>query len=380
MTIEEAWEILKNPEEKKPSEIGEAIDVLLRQRRKSHKRGEYNWLSEKIGKKKIKINGYRRSLTLSDSYKKIYQLPQGIQWKIDQREISISQGLQIALLKSEEEQWLLALAIDYAAGDSDKSSDHLSEKDCENIVKRVREKEDSIRNIVGEYGVHFKDLPIPLAFSSPEEWIAVSKEAWNRHMDRPDFCSHLIAQKYRVLSDIEKVVEQLEDLNQKFQSQFLAKIIEQLRQLAEFRPPAAEEAIQKPEAGEKEKPNDVGDSGENSLGSSEKVEAKKEAVDQSVGNEPKSPKPSRDGGSNPAAEEKGKPNGTEDSGKDPSGSSKKVEAEKASNVQSGGDESKSPKPSEDGEQLRFNGGGDKTKGKGKRRKKSAKKSGNMKRR
>ena len=46
MTIEEAWEILKNPEEKKPSEIGEAIDVLLRQRRKSHKRGGYTWLSE----------------------------------------------------------------------------------------------------------------------------------------------------------------------------------------------------------------------------------------------------------------------------------------------------------------------------------------------
>lgn len=327
MTIEEAWEILKNPESKKPSKIGEAVDVLLRQRRKSHKRVRYNWLSEKIGKKKIKINGYRRSFTPSQFHKKIYRLPQGIQWKIDQREISISHGLQIALLKSEEEQWLLALAIDYAAGDSDKSSDHLSEKDCKNIVKRVLEKEDSIRNIVGEYGVRFKDLPIPLAFSSPEEWIAVSKEAWNRHMNRPDFCSHLIAQKYRVLSDIEKVAEQIREINQKLQSQPLEAIADELRQLAELRQPAAEEAIQKPEAEERKKgkPNDVGDSGEKPSVSSKEVEAGKEVVDQSVGNAPESPKPSGDNG-----------------------------------------------------ELPLSGGDDKTKGK--RKKKSAKKSGNMKHR
>lgn len=322
MTIEEAWEILKNPEEKKPSEIGEAIDVLLRQRRKNHKRGGYTWLSEKIGTNRRKINGYRRSFILSE-FHKIYRLPRGIRWKIDRREISIAHGLQIARLESEEEQWILALAIDYAAGDSDKPSDQLSEKDCKNIVKRVLEKEDSIRNIVGEYGVRFKDLPISVAFSSPEEWIAVSKEAWNRHMNRPAFCSHLIAQKYRVLSDIAKVAEQIEEMNQKLQSQFLAKIIENLRQLAELRQPAAEEAIQKPEAKEKEKPNDVGDSGEN-----------------------------------------------------PSVSSERVDVEKASNVQSGG-ESKSPKPSGDGKQLRFNGGDGKPRRK--RRKKSAKKR-NMKRR
>ena len=318
MTIEEAWEILKNPESKKPSEIGEAIDVLLRQRRKSHKRGGYTWLSQKIGKERIKINDYRRSFTPSE-FHNIYRLPQGIRWKIDQREIRIPHGLQIARLESEEDQWLLALAIDYAAGDSDKSSDHLSEKDCKNIVKRVLEKEDSIRNIVGEYGVHFRDLPIPLAFSSPEEWIAVSKEAWNRHMNRPAFCSRLIAQKYSVLSDIEKVVEQLEELNQKLQSQFLEAIADELRNLAELRQPAAEEAVQKPEAEEKEKPN-----------------------------------------------------GDKDSGENPSVSS--ADAEKADNVQSVGKEPKSPKSSGDGEQLRFSGGDDKPKGKGKRRKKSAKKS------
>ena len=239
--------------------------------------------------------------------------------------------MQIARLKSEEDQWLLALAIDYAAGDSDKPSDQLSEKDCKNIVKRVLEKENSIRNIVGEYGVRFKDLPMALAFSSPEEWIAVSKEAWNRYMDRADFCSHLIAQKYRVLSDIEKVAEQIicwrrdflksrqEERDQKLQS--LESIADELRQLAELRQPAAEETVQKTEAEEKEKPN-----------------------------------------------------GAENSGENPSISSKEVEAEKADNVQSGEDGSESPKPSRDGGQLgllKKNSGGDKPKRK--RRKKSAQK-------
>lgn len=378
MTIEEAWEILKNPESKKPSEIGEAIDVLLCQRRKSHKRSGYTWLSEKIGTNRRKINGYRRSFILSE-FHNIYRLPRGIRWKIDRREISIAHGLQIARLKSEEDQWLLALAIDYAAGDSDKPSDQLSEKDCKNIVRRVLKKEDSIRNIVGEYGVRFKNLPIPLAFSSPEEWIAVSKEAWNRHMNRPAFCSRLIAQKYSVLSDIEKGVEEIsrwmrdfpksrhEEMESKLQS--LAKIIEELRQLAELRQPAAEETVQKTEAEEKGKPNDVGDSGRNPSVSSKEVEEKKEDDVQS-GGEPKSPKPSGDGGSDSKAEEKEKPNDVGDSGENPSGSSEKANAEKAINVPSSGDESKSPKPS----------GDDKTKGKGNRKKKSAKKSGNMKRR
>lgn len=308
MTIEEAWEIFKNLEGKKPSEIGEAVDVLSSQRRKSHKRVGNTWLSQKIDKERIKINGYRGSFTPFE-FHNIYQLPQGIRWKIDQREISIAQGLQIARLESEEDQWLLALAIDYAAGDSDKRSDQLSAKDCKNIVKRVLEKEDSIRNIVGEYGVRFKDIPISVAFSSPEEWIAVSKEAWNRHMNRPAFCSYLIAQKCGVLSYIEKAASPL------------ARIADELRQWAAFRQPAAEEAIQKPEA-----------------------------------------------------EEKGKPNGSEDSGENLSVSSEKVDAEKEADVQSGGDEPKSAKSSKDGGQLLLNGRDDKPKRKAKQKKKSAKKS------
>ena len=357
MTIKESWEIFKKPEGKKPSEIGEAIDVLLRQRRKSHKRGGYTWLSKEIGKKRIKINSYRRSFTPSQIHR-IYRLPQGIRWKIDRREISIAHGLQIARLKSEEDQWVLALAIDYAAGDSDKSSDQLSEKDCKNIAKRVLKKEDSIRNIVGEYGVRFKVLPIPLAFSSPEEWIAVSKEAWTRHMNRTAFCSHLIAQKYSVLSDIKEVTEQLSPL---------VRIVDELRKLAELRHPAVEEVVQKPEAKEKEKPNGSEDSGENPSVSSETVYAEKETNVQNSGEEEKLPKPSGDGSSNPEAEEREKPNDVGDSGENLSVSSETVDAEKEADVRSVGDAPESPKPSGDDGQLPLSGGDDKPKRKRKRK-------------
>lgn len=328
MINEKAWEILKNPEGKKSSEIGEAIDVSLPQYRpKNRAKGGYEELSKEIGKKKLKVSEHG-SFRLSQIHRIYRLLPQGIRWKIDQREISIAQGLQIARLESEEDQWVLALAVAYAVKKSKgKRSAQLSEEDCKNIVKRVLENGDSIRDSVGKSGVLFKKLDPSVAvskFSSPEEWIAVSKEAWNRHMNRPAFYSHLIAQKYSVLSDIEKVADQIEEMNQKLQSQFLAKIADELRQLSELRHPAAEEVVQKPEAEEKEKPTG--------------------------------------------------------SGENPSGSSEKVDVEKAINVPSSGDESKSPKPSEDGEQFLFSGGDDKPKGKGKRKKKSAKKSGNMKRR
>lgn len=324
MINEEAWEILKNLEGKKPSEIGEAIDVLLPQYRpKNRAKGGYKELSEAIGKKRLPVSGYKLS-----QFHSIYRLPQGIQWKIDQGEIGVAHGAQIDKLKSEEDQWVLALAVAYASKESKgKRSAQLFEKDCKDIVKRVLKNGDSIRDSVGKSGVLFKKLDPSVGvskFSSPEEWIAVSKEAWNRHMNRPAFCSHLIAQKYSVLSDIEKVADQIEEMNQELQSQFLAKIVDKLRQLAAFRQPAAEEAIQKPEAEEKEKPN----------------------VD-------------------------------EDSGENPSVSLANVE--KKANVQSGGDAPESPKPSGDGGQLGLlNSGDDKTKGK--RKKKSAKKSGNMKRR
>lgn len=302
MDAKESKCILEGPDGKKLSEIGEAIDVLLRQRRESHKRGGYKWLSEKIGKKRIKINGHKRSFTLSEIHH-IFRLPQGILWRIDLEKIGASQGVEITRLKSEEDQWILALAVD---------AKQMSAKDCRTTVNlalkkpEAGEKDYSLREALDRVaGFPFEGIPRLVDMSSPEEWIAISKEAWNRKMDWENFCHHLIAQKQSVLSDIEKVADQIscwrrdfpksshEEMDQKLQS--LTEIVDELRQFAELRQPSAEEAVQKPEAEEKEKPNGTGNSGENPSDSSEEENAEKEANVQSVGNEPKSPKPSGDG-------------------------------------------------------------------------------------
>lgn len=301
MDEKESKFILENPENKKPSEIGEAVDVLLRQRRKSHKRGGYTWLSEEIGKKRIKINRHKRSFTLSEIHR-IFRLPQGILWRIDLEKIGAIQGVEITRLKCEEDQWILALAVD---------AKQISAKDCKTTVNlalkkpEAGEKDYSLREALDRVaGFPFEGIPRLVDMSSPEEWIAINKEAWNRKMNWENFCHHLIAQKQSVLSDIEKVAEQIscwsrdfpksshEEMEQKLQS--LAKIIEELRQLTELRQPAAEEAIQKSEAEEKAKPNIDEDSGKNPSVSS--ADAEKEADVQSGGDEPKSLKPSEGGG------------------------------------------------------------------------------------
>lgn len=299
MDAEESQFILENPEGKKPSEIGEAIDVLLCQRREGHKRGGYKWLSEKIGKKRIKVNGHKRSFTLSEIHR-IFRLPQGILWRIDLEKIGASQGVEIARLKCEKDQWILALAVD---------AKQISAKDCRVTVNlalkkpEAGEKDYSLWEALDRVaGFPFEGLPRLMDMSSPEEWIAVSKEAWNRKMDWENFCHRLIAQKQSVLSDMEKMAEQIsqwmrdfpksshEEMDQKLQS--LAKIVDKLRQLAELRQPSTEKVIQKPEAKEKEKPNGDKDSGENPSVSS--ADAEKVDNVQSVGKEPKSPKSSGD--------------------------------------------------------------------------------------
>lgn len=324
MDAEEAKFILEDPDGKKLSEIGEAIDVLLRRRWKSGKRRGCKGLSEEIGKERIRISGRKRSFTLLELHS-IYRMPQGIRWKIDLEKIGASQGVEIARLKSEEDQWVLALAVD---------AKQMSAKDCRATVNlalrkpEAGEKNYSLREALGIVsGIRFRDIPRVMEMLSPEEWIAVSKEAWNRKMDWQDFFHRLATEKQSVLSDMEKMAERIsqwmrdfpksshEEMDQKLQS--LAKIVDKLRQLAELRQPAAEEAVQKPEAEEKEKPN----------------------VD-------------------------------EDSGENPSVSS--ADAEKVDNVQSVGKKPKSPKSSGDRKQLLLNDEADKTKGK--RRKKSAKKS------
>ncbi len=232
MNEREAKFTLENPDEKKFSEIGEAIDVLLSQHSENRKRVGYKKLSETIGIKKVKRSGCRRSFTLSDLHRIYKKLPPGILWKIDRGEIDIAHGVHIARLKNEEEQWVLALAINV---------NKLSRKECKRVVSLViqkpksgEEKAYSIREALDTVaGICFENIPRVMEILSPEEWIAVSKEAWNRKMNWEDFFHRLATEKHDVLLQVEKVADQLRQRYQEL-SQRIEEIAAQLKSLEDI--------------------------------------------------------------------------------------------------------------------------------------------------
>ena len=91
-----AREYLTAPEGKKLSEVGEAVDILYQ---KYH---SYKAIAQQVG-------------NVSDDFlrsrHRIFQLPTGIQWKVDKGEIGVTHGYEISRLENEDDQWLLALAI-----------------------------------------------------------------------------------------------------------------------------------------------------------------------------------------------------------------------------------------------------------------------------
>ena len=166
-----AREYLTAPEGKAPSEVGKAVDVLYQ---KYH---SYVAIAQQVGGMSRKILASRH---------RIFQLPKGIQWKIDQGEIGIKQGYEIARLENEDDQWLLALAI------IDKQ---LRLEECSNVVNRVSKQKVSIREALSvSTGVRFDEtkpliLPMP-----PELWISMNRAAWDQGKNWVDLCYHLIRQ------------------------------------------------------------------------------------------------------------------------------------------------------------------------------------------
>ena len=162
---------LTNPRGKKPSEIGEAVDVL-RPDYRSYKEMAHEF--PQVGEKTL---GARR---------RIFQLPKGIRWKIDEGQISIGKGDKIARLKNEDDQWLLAFAI---------VEEKLEEDVCSNVVNRVVQHDDSIREALSaSAGVQcdkVTSLLLPLGFDIR---LAIAQKAWNRNKELQDFCYEQIRQ------------------------------------------------------------------------------------------------------------------------------------------------------------------------------------------
>ena len=181
-----AIEYLTAPEGKKVSEVGEAVDVLYQ---KYH--------SYKAIAQQLKVSDKFLS-----SRHHIFQLPKGIQWKIDQGQIGIGQGYEISRLENEDDQWLLALAV---------VEQDLKATECANVVNIVLKQEGSIKDALSvSTGVRFDEGKPLMLIIRPDLWIPMSRAAWGQCKNWEDFCYQLIRQGIDV--DIKKIGNQLEVL------------------------------------------------------------------------------------------------------------------------------------------------------------------------
>lgn len=181
-----AIEYLTAPEGKKVSEVGEAVDVLYQ---KYH--------SYKAIAQQLKVSDKFLS-----SRHHIFQLPKGIQWKIDQGQIGIGQGYEISRLENEDDQWLLALAV---------VEQDLKANECANVVNIVLKQEGSIKDALSvSTGVRFDEGKPLMLIIRPDLWIPMSRAAWGQCKNWEDLCYQLIRQGVDV--DIKKIGGQLEVL------------------------------------------------------------------------------------------------------------------------------------------------------------------------
>jgi len=183
MNVEEAKECLNNFSEEKLSDIGEAIDVL-------HKEyGNYKSVS-----KQVSVS----SEVLSKRHR-IFLLPKGIFWKVNEGKIGLGQAYQISRLNTKYDQWLLAFAV---------IEEKLSVKECKKAVNVVLKQKHQLKDVLNAlFGIQFDKihpLLLPLPFNLR---FAITRAAWNRGQEWEDLCFRLIREG--INTDFQKIVDKL---------------------------------------------------------------------------------------------------------------------------------------------------------------------------
>jgi hypothetical protein len=187
MDIETARKIVGAHNQKKPSEVAKAVDVLYQAL------GTYQSITREIGRSdKFWIVRHR-----------ISQLPIGILWKIDDGDIGIEQAYQITRLKQEEDKWVLAIAIVEVKG--------LTAKECGKVVNVVLNEGKSIMDSLSILvDIHFDKIqPLSLPLGS-DIWTEICKIAWTQRQKWEDLCYQLVRQGVDV--NIQEVASRLETL------------------------------------------------------------------------------------------------------------------------------------------------------------------------
>ncbi len=183
MNTEKAKELLHQSSDWKPSELGEAVDVLYKEY------GNYDTVAKQVGLSVGRLGNLRR----------VFLLPQGLRWQVDKGKLLISHAYHISRLKEENDQWLLAFSIIEAK---------MSVMDTKTIVNAVIKTGQRLQDVLQEMvGVRFdevKALLLPLPF---EDVYKITRMAWSKELEWADFSFMAIKEATRV--DHECIAEEL---------------------------------------------------------------------------------------------------------------------------------------------------------------------------
>lgn len=190
MNEQSAIECLNVYKNLKPSEVGRAVDVLYRLH------GTYEKVAQQL------------EVVIPDSslgrMHRIFKLPKGILWKVDEGQIGYTQAAQITRLEEEESQWLLAITI---------VEKKLRANECQNVVNLVLKEGWSIKDALSAVtGVHFDEISPPtlLLPVGVDFWFALIRASWVQSKDWQDLCYQLIREGVDV--DSKEVADQLDAL------------------------------------------------------------------------------------------------------------------------------------------------------------------------
>ena len=187
-----AVECLTNRSGKKPSEIGQAVDVLY----------QVHGTHAKIVQE-LQLNvgsNYLRTM------QRIFHLPQGIRWKVDEEEIKVAQGYAISRLADEDDQWMLAITV---------VEKDLNVKECNKVVNLVLNNCLSMRDALSTVtGVRFEEIipPVLLLPVGVYFWFALSKAAWQQGEEWQDLCYRIIRGSIDI--DTREVMEAADSLRE----------------------------------------------------------------------------------------------------------------------------------------------------------------------
>ena len=186
MDCETAKQYLDHPTGRKPSELGEAVDVLYEQY------GNYDAMASEVELSAGRLSDLRQ----------VFLLPEGIRLQVDKGRIRISHARQILRLKEEDDQWLLAFSIVEAS-----ISVKNTKAAIDAVVKDGRPLQDVLQTMIGIRFDKVMPLLLPLTF---EDILKMTCAAWSKKLDWPDFSLWAIKEATRV--DHEHIADELAKL------------------------------------------------------------------------------------------------------------------------------------------------------------------------